>query len=109
MTSRKTATMLGLFLAGGTVLTTTGVTIGAVEADPREPDAVERTASHYLTVTTEDQSYVVGQHTETYPLRGGQAFDRGVWCAFKKVPVYDRFHDETYFIDKKVCLGTISR
>lgn len=31
--------------------------------------------------------------------------DRGRWCEYRKVMVYDPHHDERYYIDEKVCLG----
>lgn len=110
MTSRTCATMLGLLLAGGIVLTTSGATIGAVEAEPRHPDAVTASTDRSTTAETEGGApFLVSRHTETYPLGAGQEFDRGVWCTFKQVQVYDKYHDETYYIDRKVCLGTIER
>ncbi|MEM9223213.1 MAG: hypothetical protein AAGB11_12535 [Pseudomonadota bacterium] len=36
-------------------------------------------------------------------------FDRGRWCEYRKVKVYDAYHKETYFIDQEVCLGATRR
>ena len=33
--------------------------------------------------------------------------DGGRWCEYKKIKVYDKYHDESYFIDRKVCLTTV--
>jgi len=34
-------------------------------------------------------------------------FDRGRWCEYKKVEVYDPFHKESFLVDRKVCLNDI--
>jgi len=100
MASRKGATVVALATAGVMfAFAAAGAGIGAGAAD--------------LPKTSIDLDALGGQvtvynrrHSNT-PARDGQTFDRGVWCAFKKEKVYDKYHDETYFVEKKVCLGTI--
>ena len=102
MTSRFGRTLTSWALATGLILAVAGATTGAGEAS-RVDDA---TTAPPVTRNELTSSQAKGGDV-VYPLRGEQTFDRGVWCTYKKVKIYDKFHDETYFVDKKVCLGTI--
>lgn len=102
MASRNGAIILGLVTA---VLTFAFAASGAI-IDAAATDLTERAAPADRTADR-ITAFRVDRRKSSYPLRDGQKFDRGVWCAYKKEKVYDKYHDETYFIDKKVCLGTI--
>lgn len=99
MTSRKGAIILGLvMLAGATTIAIAGA-IGGTDAGVPSPNAFA--ANNNLTV------YKVDRRHATNPIRDDEEFDRGVWCTYKKVNIYDKYHHENYLIDRKVCLGAI--
>lgn len=102
MASRFGRTLTSWAIAAGLILAVAGATTGAGEASR----VVDATNAPPVTTNDLNTSQVHGGNT-SYPLRGEQIFDRGVWCTYKKVEIYDKFHKETYFVDKKVCLGTI--
>lgn len=102
MTSRFGRTLTSWAIATGLILAVASATTGAGEASR----VVEATKAPPATSNDLTSSQAEGGDM-VYPLRGEQTFDRGVWCTYKKVKIYDKFHNETYFVDKKVCLGTI--
>lgn len=107
MASRNGAMALGIVLAGLIVFGATGGITGPLEART-EPPADSMPSQAQDKEMRSPEHYPVLRHAQTENVRGGQ-FDRGVWCTYKKVVVYDKYHDENYFIDKKICLGTIAR
>lgn len=102
MASRFGRTLTSWAVATGLIVALAGATTGAGEASR----VVDPAATPPATKTDLLTSRVHGSGP-IYPLRDEQTFDRGVWCTYKKVEIYDKFHKETYFVDKKVCLGTI--
>lgn len=104
MTSRDGRAPSRWALAAVLVLAMSGATTGAGQAS-RTADGDDTTRKP--AAATSLTSGKAGARNTSHPLRGEPIFDRGVWCTYKKVEVYDKFHDERYFIDKKICLGTI--
>ncbi len=107
MASRNGAMTLGILLAGLIIFGASGGMTGPLEARTELPDTSTPSQAQKKE-TRSPELYPVIRHAQTDNVRDGQ-FDRGVWCAYKKVAVYDKYHDENYFIDKKVCLGTVAR
>ncbi|GAB5374829.1 MAG: hypothetical protein AcusKO_12910 [Acuticoccus sp.] len=105
MTSREGRALGRWALAATLVLAMSGATTGAGQAS-RTANGDSDTTRKSAAATSLSSSESRDGNT-LLPLRGEQTFDRGVWCTYKKIKVYDKFHDETFFIDKKVCLGTI--
>lgn len=104
MPSRYSTWILGLALAG--TFTVAGVCSPFPSTNPAEPLPAAATAGT-MAIADSQKPLKVRQQTRVTQPGEGMKFDRGRWCKYKKVQVYDKFHKETFYVDQKVCLGSI--